>query len=175
MVLVSRAETGGIEGAMTTRYKVDAVWVDKDSWELVRLPGYPYRVVLANDHDRDLAAKDDQWRKTNAEYERVSKENSRLLTQLAEKDRRIGELVTFYDEHHGTPCEQIRHKEQVHQLAASLQWACEQLKMERASSWADLLDVHIDDEDAQKMLQTDDTYQKAHAILTGLGSHGGEG
>ncbi len=52
----------------------------------------PTEVVLAADHEREVAEKDEQWRKTNAEYERVSKENGRLLVRVAEKDKRIAEL-----------------------------------------------------------------------------------
>lgn len=39
-----------------------------------------------------------------------------LQTVSTEQVERIRTLVAFYDKHHGTPCEQIRHQQEVEEL-----------------------------------------------------------
>ncbi len=107
---------------MATRYRLvhDTVITSSSEGELmpseVATLLHHTVLVLAADHERELAEqaaqKDDQWRKTNAEYERVSKENTRLLARLADRDRRIAELVAglraLYDEQNDAPLDRRR-------------------------------------------------------------------
>ena len=49
---------------------------------------------------------------------RKSSPGTALLEEIAALKEKYKNLVEWYDDHEGTPCEQIRHKQQVEELTA---------------------------------------------------------
>ena len=71
---------------------------------------------LSGNHDADPYV--DLAVKTKPLYEDLEAEVTRLRERMASMETRYKGLVDFYDQHNGTPCEQVRHRQEVEALQA---------------------------------------------------------